>query len=228
MSVASHLKIRIEEYDSRIRTFIPGYDEMLDCAAGALTALGIGRLRVVDLGTGTGALTQACARTRRDLQFTVVDADPQILDTARARLSDHNIAATFVEANFLDVSLPECEVVVSSLALHHVKDSCEKQQLYRRVHRAIVPNGLLILADCCPSADADIARLERDAWHAHLRRAYSDAEIDALFVSWSDEDRYFQLPTELGMLHRAGFEPDVLWRRGAFAVIAAKRPPGRV
>jgi SAM-dependent methyltransferase len=225
MSVASHLKIRIEEYDSRIRTFIPGYDEMLDCAAGALTALGIERLRVVDLGTGTGALTQACARMRQDLQFTVVDADPQMLDTARARLSDHNIAATFVEANFLDVTLPECEVVVSSLALHHVKDFHEKEQLYRRLHHALVPNGLLILADCCPSADNDIARLEHEAWRVHLRRAYSDAEIDGLFASWSDEDRYFQLPTELGMLHRSGFEPDVLWRRGAFAVIAAKRPP---
>jgi tRNA (cmo5U34)-methyltransferase len=215
----------IEEYDVRIRTFIPGYDEMLNCAAGALAALDIARPLVVDLGTGTGALTLACARIRDDLQFTVVDADAQILDIARARFSDHDIAATFVEANFLDVTLRECEAVVSSLALHHVKDSYEKERLYRRLHQALVPDGLLILADCCPSADTDLAQLEQQAWRIHLRRAYSDAEIDSLFASWAVEDRYFPLPTELAMLHRAGFAPDVLWRRGAFAVIAARRCP---
>ena len=30
MAVATHLKIDIEEYDTRIRTFIPYYEEMLD------------------------------------------------------------------------------------------------------------------------------------------------------------------------------------------------------
>ena len=225
MSVASHLKIRIEEYDLRIRTFIPGYDEMLDRAASALTALAVARPRVVDLGTGTGALTQACARVRGDLQFTVVDADAQILDIARARLSDPDIAATFIHANFLDVALPGCDAVVSSLALHHVKDADTKEQLDRRLHDAIVPNGLLILADCFPSADVELARVEQQAWREHLRRTYSDTETDDLFASWAEEDRYFPLPTDLGMLQRTGFEPDIVWRRGAFAVIAARLLP---
>src|ERR1041384_3107878 len=156
MSVAAHLKIRLEEYDFRIRTFIPGYDEMLERVAGALTALGVARPRVIDLGTGTGALTHTCARIRDDLQLTLVDADAEILDIARARLSYHGIAATFVGANFLDVRLPECDAVVSSLALHHVKDSHEKEALYRRLHHVLVPHGLLILADCYPSADTEL------------------------------------------------------------------------
>ena len=33
MGAASHLGIDLREYDSRIRTFIPGYDELLDAAA---------------------------------------------------------------------------------------------------------------------------------------------------------------------------------------------------
>ena len=210
MGVASHLKIQIEEYDSRIRAFIPRYEEMLDSAACALKALGAGPGRIVDLGTGTGALTDACARIRHDFRFTVVDADIQILDIARARLSDRNIALTFIEANFLDVAIPECEAVVSSLALHHVKDSHAKEQLYRRLHDAIVPHGLLILADCFPAADTAIAEVERQGWRAHLRRAYSHAEIEQLFASWAQEDCYLPLPTELGMLHRAGFASDVV------------------
>jgi len=39
MSVASQLRIRLDEYDARIRTSIPGYEQMLDAGAGALAAL---------------------------------------------------------------------------------------------------------------------------------------------------------------------------------------------
>ena len=41
MSVASHLHIKLEEYDSRIRTFIPGYEDMLAAAAQSLAALDV-------------------------------------------------------------------------------------------------------------------------------------------------------------------------------------------
>ena len=36
MGVASHLGIKLTEYDSRIRTFIPHYEEMLGVAAAAI------------------------------------------------------------------------------------------------------------------------------------------------------------------------------------------------
>jgi hypothetical protein len=39
MGVAAHLGIRLREYDARIRTFIPHYEEMLDAAA-AVAATG--------------------------------------------------------------------------------------------------------------------------------------------------------------------------------------------
>ena len=64
MGVASHLHIRLEEYDSRIRTFIPGYEDMIAAAAQALAALDVPAPHVVDLGTGTGALAAACLRVR--------------------------------------------------------------------------------------------------------------------------------------------------------------------
>ena len=55
MGVASHLGIKIAEYDMRIRTFIPDYEEMLNVVADAVPP----RARtMVDIGTGTGALAE--------------------------------------------------------------------------------------------------------------------------------------------------------------------------
>ena len=38
MGVATHLGIKLEEYDARIGSFIPEYEEMLDVAARAIPA----------------------------------------------------------------------------------------------------------------------------------------------------------------------------------------------
>jgi len=57
MSVASHLGIKISEYDARIRTFIPDYEEMLRVAASAVPRAA---RTILDLGVGTGALSAAC------------------------------------------------------------------------------------------------------------------------------------------------------------------------
>ena len=79
MSVQSHLGIRLEEYDAKIRTFIPRYEEMIAAAAGALRAIGRPALHILDLGTGTGALAAECLRVRPAARLTAIDADLEIL-----------------------------------------------------------------------------------------------------------------------------------------------------
>jgi hypothetical protein len=55
-----------------------------------------------------------------------------------------------------------------------------------------------------------------------MRQSYSEEEIDGYFAAWAQEDVYMPLASELGLLREAGFMPEVVWRNGAFAVIAAR------
>jgi hypothetical protein len=59
MSVANHLGIDLSEYDARIRTFIPNYEEMLDVVASVIDPMSS---MILDLGIGTGALSERCVR----------------------------------------------------------------------------------------------------------------------------------------------------------------------
>jgi hypothetical protein len=95
--------------------------------------------------------------------------------------------------------------------------------LYRRVHRALRPGGLFISVDCQPARDPAVHRAQRQAWLAHLRRAYAPARAAAILEGWAGEDVYVPLDAELGLLRRSGFHVEVLWRRGAFAVLRAAR-----
>lgn len=226
MSVASHLQIRLDEYDARIRTFIPWYEEMLQWTATALRKLDQPSPRVIDLGAGTGALSAACARLIPDIHLTLVDADADILQIARSRLPLLATAPAFVDGNFVTVELPPADAIVSSLALHHVADARAKGEFFRKLRGVIIPGGFLVIADCCPSADSRLARAEHEVWREHLRQTYSDEETTRLFDSWAGEDTYFALPDELDRLRLAGFAPDVVWRKGPFAVIAAVNPRG--
>lgn len=224
MTVATHLGINLAEYDERIRTFIPDYDAML--AAGAAAIPRSARL-IVDLGTGTGALAAACLSRAPRARVVGIDADPGMLPLAARRLSPR---ATLVHGSFLRTPLPgPADAIVASFALHHVRTRAAKARLYTRVRAALGPRGVFVSVDCHPSVDRGVARAQREAWTAHLRRAYSARESNKLLKAWAIEDVYVPLESEVGLLERAGFEVNVIWRGGSFAVLeAAPTPrPGR-
>jgi tRNA (cmo5U34)-methyltransferase len=218
MSVATHLGIDLREYDARIRTFIPRYNEMLDVAAATVNAT---RPRVVvDLGIGTGALASR-VRPRRGMRLIGIDEDESILAVAAKRLKAHR--ATFLAGSFLRVPIPPCDAIVSSLALHHVESLDEKGQLYRRAHAALGPKGVFVTADCFPSSLPTRAAAGRRAWLDHLERTYSPRAARHYLRTWAREDFYTTIEEELALIEGAGFRGDVVWRRDGFAVIAAAR-----
>jgi ubiquinone/menaquinone biosynthesis C-methylase UbiE len=216
MSVASHLGIRLDEYDARIRTFIPDYEEMLDVAASAVPR---GTRRIVDLGTGTGALASRCLGSARHAHVVGIDADAGILRVAGRRLGAR---ASFVEGSFLRAAIPRCELIVSSFALHHIRTRAAKAGLYKRLRRALRRGGRFITVDCQPSRDDVVAASQMAEWRRHLERRYSARESRQLLRTWSGEDTYVPLDVETAMLRDAGFRVDVLWRKGAFAVLLAR------
>lgn len=221
MGVASHLKIRIADYDHRIRTFIPAYEEMLDRAAEALATLARRRPALLDLGIGTGALAARCLDEVPGARLIGIDDDPEMLDVARKRLAGKRVKLR--QGDFTKARLGRCDAVVASLALHHVPTRRRKRALYRRVYEALRPGGVLVSADCCLSRQEKVSGALMDHWRAHLKSRYSSRETARFFRAWAREDTYFPLEDELAMMRTAGLDADVWWRRGAFAVLVGAR-----
>src|SRR4051812_12431213 len=167
MSVASHLGIDLSEYDERIRTFIPDYEEMLETAADALPSTA---RTIVDLGIGTGALSARCLETASRAHVHGIDVDPAILTLAARRLGRR---ATCARGSFTRMPLPRTDVVVASFSLHHVRTTRAKAALYARVRAALRPRGLFVIVDCQPARDRGVRDAQRSAWLRHLRRSYS-------------------------------------------------------
>jgi len=75
------------DYDRAIRTFIPGYEQMLSTIGSWLSQLIPQDGRIIDLGGGTGALAQSVLMRLPNVRIELWDVDPSMLDVARDRLS---------------------------------------------------------------------------------------------------------------------------------------------
>ena len=216
MAVATHLGIKLGEYDTRIRTFIPDYEEMLQAAASVVPA---NARQIVDLGIGSGALSACCLRNAPRAQIFGIDDDRGMLDTAGRRLRGR---AELICGNFLGSQLPACEAVVASFALHHIRTRAAKEKLYRRIRKVLRPGGIMVNVDCQPARDRTLARQQMDAWRSHLMKSYSRSKAVEFLREWAKEDVYIPLEDEIELMKRGGFAVEIVFRRGAFAVMAAR------
>jgi SAM-dependent methyltransferase len=119
-----------------------------EAMAGALALTG--RETVLDYGTGTGIVALRLAPLAREV--ICADASAGMLDVLRGKIGAAGQAN--MRPVLLDLSRPEpgpalppLDVVVSSLALHHIADTAG---LARRFHALLRPGGRLAVADLDP------------------------------------------------------------------------------
>jgi tRNA (cmo5U34)-methyltransferase len=229
-SVESHLRLDIAQYDELIRRFIPGYDEMLNELTNYLAFCLADRPhpQVLDLGTGTGSLTGLLLSRIATATVVAIDADPVMIAEARERLAAVLPRVTHLRRDFVG-SLPGgSDACMASLALHHITELTEKQRLYEQILDALSPEGIFINADAMFAENSRLEKWMRTNWTRHLLASgFSKSEVADHFRQWSTEDRYFEVQTELRLLHEAGFSNlEVIWRRGPMAVLVGHKGAG--
>jgi putative AdoMet-dependent methyltransferase len=123
---------------------------------------------VIDLGTGTGNLAQRLGPVAR---LVCVDVSSAMLAVARRKLPP---ATEYVEADLLEFvdRAPECDVVMSTYAIHHLI-AAEKVELLDGFAGRLRAGGRIAIGDLMVIDEAAIAGLRADLAHP---------DVDALFA----------------------------------------------
>ncbi len=217
-SVRRHLCVDVDAYDAAIRSFCPGYEEMLGVLAGAVAG---------PVPDGSSTLAQAAGRCPRPYCGQAAMSASSSWTRIRICCATREFGWRALEivprlrrGPFLD-ALPRCDAAVASVSLHHVRSLKAKRALYAGIQAALEEGGIFLNGDAAVPASGAARKAAIHAWTEHMGTCGIDAEgARANLEAWSSEDTYFSLPEELDALQRAGFEADCIWRCGPMAVIA--------
>jgi len=223
--VQKHFENEAPAYDEIIRALIPHYKQMVSVVVRTLSFGESDAIRVLDLGCGTGALTQAVLSAFPAARVTCVDSAAAMIGMARQKCRQNsNIEWVVCDFSAMTLGGPY-DAVVSSLALHHLNSDAEKRAFYRRVYDALAPGGVFYNADVVLGASEPLQQMYMGEWCAFMRLSVPDGDIQGTWLPrYYAEDRPAPLVDQLLWLSEIGFrEVDVIWKYFNFAVYGGRR-----
>ena len=175
-------------------------------------------MRVLELGCGTGTGTLAvAARLNGTGKVTGLDVSPKMLEQARMKLSQtgpSNVKFLLASAHDLDYHTT-FDVVFSTNSFHHFSD---KDDIFRRVWRALKPNGCFLVQDFCSDflLMQTVDLLGKLGERAHvgtttsrqLQRLYRNSGFAEVEVTALKLNRFWGIMIGRGIKPESAFEPE--------------------
>lgn len=131
-------------------------------------------MRVLEIGCGTGYFTKELAKTGGEI--VAIDVSPDLLDAARAAVTDGNVSFENASAHALAYADASFDAVVGSSVLHHLDVDLALPQFFR----VLKPGGLFLFTE--PNMANPQIALQKNV--PFLKRMLGDSPDETAFFRW--------------------------------------------
>lgn len=217
--VKNHFEEEAKVFDELILKIIPFYPEMVSSLVHSIPFYSKDRIKVLDLGCGTGNIAQSMKERFPRASITCVDLAENMIEIARLKLVNLT-DITFLNADFRDLDFnEEFDVVVSSLAIHHLQPE-EQKQFYSEIYEFLKDGGVFYNADNFLGPTPHLQNVYIEKWIEFMLQNLTREEIETVWLpKHQEEDIPVPLEDHLIWLEEAGFsELDVVWKYYGFGV----------
>ena len=223
--IKNHFEQEAREFDRIIVTLIPEYPRMVDALVAVIPHEHSAPVRVIDLGCGTGTVSECVLNSFPNAQVTCLDLAENMIEMARAKLARYSgVRYVAGDLNAFDFD-GKYDVVVSSLALHHLLTDENKRNFYHRIYRSLASGGVFYNADVVLGSSGFLQDVYMKHWRDFMSCNVSQDEIENKWIpKYESEDRPAKLMDQLKWMEEIGFaDVDVVWKYLNFAVYGGVR-----
>jgi tRNA (cmo5U34)-methyltransferase len=223
MSVEELFDQGADRYDRQRRKVIPCFNDFYQTVIDLIPFADYQGFSFLDLGAGTGLLSELILKTFSDATATLIDLSEKMLEKAKERFS-LNKQVDFLTQDYAHARLPQgWDLIVSAMSIHHLTDQ-GKKLLCERVFEALNPGGVFINADLVKGETETIERRYQDRWIRWIQEAgLEEAELSGIFERMR-YDRPSTLMLNLQWMREAGLrDVDCSYKYYNFAVVSGRR-----
>ncbi len=194
-------------YDRTARASMPGYGELHRTLVRGIPFLPTRSLRILELGVGTGTLTEVVLEAFPHARVVGLDISGRMIARAREKLRRFRDRVELVTGDLGELPHGEYDAVLSALAIHHLADR-EKWRLFRRIYRALPPGGYFGDADDHLPEDATFDTRYAQIATELSRRSGGAKAWNSPQEVWHEHEKFDHpctVAAELAALSRGGF-----------------------
>ena len=181
------------------------------------------QINVIDLGCGTGTVARKIQNAFPYAKISCLDIAENMIKLAQKKSGEKIdcFVSDFYEFTFDK----KYDVIVSSLALHHLAGDEDKKMFYQKIYSALNKNGVFYNADVVLGSNEHLQEQYMAKWKAFMNKNVSLEEIENKWlVNYRTEDRPTSLMNHVNWLKDIGFNDiDVVWKYYNYAVYGGCR-----
>src|SRR3989338_100295 len=219
--IKKHFQKWAKKYDSSNRErMIPCFHDFYKTAVNMVSRKRNIAINILELGTGTGMLTELIASSYPKAKIVGIDLTNEMLSQAEKNLKKLKNRLTLKRGDFSSTPFGiNFDAVISSLSIHHLTPDAKKK-LYKKIYIYLKKGGIFINADMVKSESEYIQKLYMKKWEGFMRAGrVNENNIKRRLQGVKKVDIYDTFEDQLDWLKRAGFEDvDVFWKYWNFAV----------
>ncbi len=130
MSVENEFNQKTSEYDGERRALIPCFDDFYGIAIDCIDFKG-DNPKILDLGAGTGILSEFLLEKYPNAQITLIDLADKMLKEAEERFKGNNNISIICDNYLTHEFGAKFDIILFSLSIHHLTGS-EKKTLIEK------------------------------------------------------------------------------------------------
>jgi tRNA (cmo5U34)-methyltransferase len=225
MKGEEHFHDRADAYEDLIIKIVPDARSFFGTV---VSTVDHGGGSVLELGSGTGYVTEMVLRASPGASVTCIDMDPAMLAVARSKEALRGVS--YLEGDFREVwPKGQFDLVLTSLCLHHLPDP-DRAAVVRRIREALRPGGVFVNGDVFRGVTPEEEERDCNLWEqAMAENGLPAGERDAMLAKRKRNAAYLDtLPGYLRKMKDAGFgEVTCQYHHGIYAVVTGTSPADR-